>query len=154
MIEIETQVEIDAEPSKVWSVLTDFDSMPSWNPFIRSIAGLARKGNRLKVKLEPPGQSEMTFSPIVLSATPNCELRWKGIVLHPWLFAGEHFFRLENVAGGGTRLIQGEQFTGVLAPLLMRGRMLEATREGFGAMNAALKQQCESTPERNIASGF
>jgi hypothetical protein len=37
-----------------------------------------------------------------------------------------------------------ERFRGLLAPLIMRGRIAEATRKGFIAMNNALKQRAES----------
>jgi hypothetical protein len=37
MHEIQSQIEIAARRERVWSILTDFPSYPSWNPFIRSI---------------------------------------------------------------------------------------------------------------------
>jgi hypothetical protein len=64
-------------------------------------------------------------------------LRWLGRVGLPGLFDGEHGFRLEAVAGG-CRLHHGERFSGLLVPLF--GRMLDATEQGFGALNQALKE--------------
>jgi hypothetical protein len=40
---IETAIEIDAPPSQVWTLLTDFARMPAWNPFIQSISGSLMK---------------------------------------------------------------------------------------------------------------
>jgi hypothetical protein len=35
----ETAIQIEASAARVWAILTDFPRMPSWNPFILSIAG-------------------------------------------------------------------------------------------------------------------
>ena len=145
---IETQIAIKASPSKVWSVLTDFSAMPSWNPFITAISGDVLPGSRLSVTIAPSGQSGMTFTPTVLAATPDRELRWLGTVANRWIFAGEHYFLLNPTANGETSFIQGERFSGILAPLIMRGRMLEATKDGFLAMNAALKRRSECDGQR------
>lgn len=140
---IETQIAIKASPSKVWSILTDFSAMPSWNPFITAISGDLLPGRRLSVTVVPPGQSEMTFAPTVLTSTPDQELRWLGTIANRWIFAGEHYFLLNPTADGETCLIHGERFFGILAPLIMRGRRLEAAKAGFLDMNAALKRRCE-----------
>jgi uncharacterized membrane protein len=39
---IETSIEINAPPSRVWTLLTDFARMPAWNLFIKSISGRHR----------------------------------------------------------------------------------------------------------------
>jgi len=68
--------------------------------------------------------------------------RWLGHLFIPGLFDGEHAFRLELAGAGLTRLRQSEQFRGILVPLLPRA-MYERTRQGFEAMNRALKEQVE-----------
>jgi len=42
-----TDIEIEATPERVWSILLDFPSHPDWNPFVRSIKGVAQVGERL-----------------------------------------------------------------------------------------------------------
>lgn len=140
---IETQIVIEAPASKVWAILTDFPAMPAWNPFIRKISGSPTPGGHLTVQIEPPGQSAMTFKPTVLVAAPDAELRWLGTVMGRWIFAGEHYFILEPIGPRTTRFTHGERFSGLLAPLLMRGRTLAATKQGFTAMNDALKHRAE-----------
>ena len=43
-----------------------------------------------------------------------------------------------------TQFIQGERFSGSLVGLFVRRGMLDATRQGFHAMNIALKERAEN----------
>jgi hypothetical protein len=143
MTTIDTQVVIDVPASKVWGILTDFPAMPAWNPFIRAISGPLTVGGRLSVQIAPPGRSAMTFEPTVLVVSPDRELRWLGTVTSRWIFAGEHYFVLEVMGARMTRFTHGERFSGLLAPILMRSKMSAATKQGFLAMNEALKRRAE-----------
>ena len=142
MHEIHTAIEIDATPDAVWSVLVDFVSYPQWNPFIRSIEGVAQAGNSLVVRIQPSGASGMTFRPKILVAQPPREFRWLGNLLIRGLFDGEHAFALHALPGSRTRFEQSEKFTGVLVPLFRR-TLNRDTKGGFEAMNLALKQRVE-----------
>jgi hypothetical protein len=138
---IETEIEINAPAARVWALLTDFDGMGSWNPFIRSISGTLAQGARLSVRIVPPGKSGMRFKPTVISVRPERELRWLGHLFVPGIFDGEHYFLLEPIGEQRTRLTQGEKFSGVLLGLL--SGTLSATKAGFQAMNMAVKLQAE-----------
>jgi hypothetical protein len=141
---IETSIEIDAPPSRVWEVLTDQRSVATWNPFIRSMAGPLKEGGRLLVEISPPKQRAMTFRPKVLRVVPERELRWLGTLLIPGLFNGEHYFLLAPVGDEATRFTQGEKFSGILVTPFEKRGMLKATQQGFEAMNAALKARSEA----------
>ena len=141
-MELHTQIDIDAAPERVWEVLTDFPAHPQWNPFIREIAGEVREGAGLVVVLGPPGGKPMTFRPTVVQAEAARAFAWLGTLGAPWIFRGEHRFRLEPLPDGGTRLHHGEVFGGLLVPLMRRSLETD-TRAGFEAMNAALKARCE-----------
>jgi hypothetical protein len=142
VFEIVSAIEIEATPSRVWSVLTDFPHFPDWNPFVRYIEGEPRAGERLRVTIAPPGGRQMTFRPTVIRADTTRELRWLGRMFVPGLFDGEHYFKLEAMPHGRSRLVHGERFTGVLVPFL-RKQLDGATRAGFVAMNRALKKRLE-----------
>ncbi|XVQ11626.1 SRPBCC family protein [Spirillospora sp. CA-255316] len=138
--EIRTEIEIDAAPGRVWKVLTDLRAYPDWNPFIVSAEGEVREGGRLTNKLTQKGGGTMTFKPTILVAAPERELRWLGRFGVPGVVDGEHYFRLEALDGGRTRLVQGERFTGALVPFA--GGALDVA-DGFAAMNTALKARVE-----------
>lgn len=141
MRRIETEITIQAPREKVWKTLTDFERHPSWNPFIKSISGEKKAGALLKVHLQPPGGSGMTFEPQVLAYQENEEFRWKGKLLFRGLFDGEHYFILQQINPHTTRFIHGEVFSGILVSVF--GSMLDKTKAGFELMNAALKEACE-----------
>jgi hypothetical protein len=125
----------------VWAAVTDFAAYPEWNPFIRQISGELREGARLEVRIEPPGARATRFKPTVRAVEPNRELRWLGRLLVPGIFDGEHSLRVEPLAGGRSRFIQSERFSGLLVGLV-KGTLAK-TEAGFGQMNAALKARIE-----------
>jgi hypothetical protein len=138
---IETVIEIDAPGERVWSVLTDFAAMPDWNPFLREISGPLVEGGRLSLLVVPPGRRGMRFRPTILALRPGRELRWRGRLLLPGLFDGEHYFRLDPLAEDRTRLVHGEIFSGILVGPL--AGTLAASEAGIAAMNDALKARAE-----------
>jgi len=137
-----TEIDIDASPEIVWQQLTHFEKYPEWNPFVKQISGELSVGSQLAVTVHPPGGEAMSFEPEVLTANKNKELRWRGRVLIPKLFDGEHYFIIEEKEGK-VHFIQGENFSGILAVLLW-GSMEAQTEQGFLAMNKALKSRCEA----------
>lgn len=139
--EIITSITINAPVEKVWAVLTDFSRYPQWNPFVLSLTGAVKKGNKIKVKL--PG---MKFSPTVKAFEANKELRWLGHLFLPGLFDGEHRFELIKKETGNTEFIHAERFTGILVPLFRK--MLDgSTKAGFESMNKKLKEEVENMTE-------
>jgi hypothetical protein len=139
---LETQIEIEASAERVWSLLIDFPAHARWNPFVRTIEGSLEVGKSLKVFIQPPGANGMRFRPKLLEVRPNRELRWKGKFLLPGLFDGEHYFVVENRPQGGVIFRQGEIFSGILVPLF-RNSLDGATKQGFVAMNEAIKREAE-----------
>lgn len=133
---------IDAPPNAVWRVLTDVSAYSEWNPFIPRVEGAFREGERLRVRIEPPGSRGLTFRPEVRVVRPERQLVWAGRLVVPHLFDGRHEFRLEPIGDGGrTRFRQRETFTGLLVPLLLDA---DAVRRGFEAMNARLADRAEA----------
>ena len=141
--QLQSEIEIDAGPERVWSSLTDFAAYPEWNPFIRFIRGTAEQGARLEVRIQPSGARGMTFRPSVVVADAGREFRWLGRLLLPGLFDGEHRFIIEPIAAGKVRFQQSERFSGILVPIF-RGSLDRDTKRGFEEMNRALKARAEA----------
>lgn len=66
--EITTVIDINATPSRVWQVLTDFGKYPTWNPFIKKISGVAARNEKLEVYMPDPRSETMVFTPTALVA--------------------------------------------------------------------------------------
>jgi hypothetical protein len=143
MRELYSEIEIAASAERVWRLLTDFASYPEWNPFIRRISGEPTTGERLEVRIEPPGGRGMTFRPTVLNAEDNRELRWLGHLLVPGLFDGEHSLVIQPLGENRVRFVQREAFRGLLVPLFARS-LNNNTQRGFEEMNRALKGRAEA----------
>jgi hypothetical protein len=139
MKNIQTEILINTDITKVWDVLMNFDNYPKWNPFITSISGEPKLGSRLTVSIKPPGGKGMTFKPRVLAFETNKELRWLGHLLFTGFFDGEHKFELIDNGNGTTTFKQSEKFKGIFVGLLN----LENTQKGFEAMNEKLKEMAE-----------
>ena len=135
----ETEIFIAAPPETVWALLTDPAEHAGWNPMIRGVQGRFAPGERPRLTMVTPQGSSMTFRPRILVADPGRELRWLGRLGLPRLFDGEHYFRLVPEAGG-TRLIHGERFRGLLLWVIDVHRF----RPGFEAANEGLKRRAES----------
>jgi hypothetical protein len=135
---IEHAVDIQAPAAAVWHILTDTDRYEDWNPFMPRLSGRLAPGERLTLTVRP-GTRSMTFRPTVLAVEDGTLIRWRGRLVMPGVFDGEHELRLEPTPDGGTRFVQRETFTGLLVPM-MPG-VLADTATGFAAMNTALRDR-------------
>lgn len=141
MKEIRTEIIINAKPSRVWDVLTDFRAYPDWSTFMVSIEGEPVKGTRLRNTLILK-DSPQVFKPIVTRVEPNQVFEWEGS-LPLGLFIGRHYFILEANGDDQTKLIHGEKFRGLLHGLILR-KIGEDTLRAFQRWNKALKARAES----------
>lgn len=140
--ELRTEKVIHASSAKIWAILMDFNSYVYWNPFIIGIHGDQVAGSTLTVKLQLPDGMGMTMRPKVLIVKNNQAFRWKGHLIIPGLFDGEHIFELLENKDGSTSFIQRELFSGILIPLF-RNLIDKKTRIGFEVMNTKLKDKAE-----------
>ena len=107
---METDIQINAPPEVVWSILTDFDSFPKWNPFITRASGSVEVGAKLAIRISPPDSKPIAFKARVKSAAKGTSFSWLGHFLFPGIFAGEHVFRVV-AHDKGCLFIQKENFS-------------------------------------------
>lgn len=77
-----------------------------------SMSGDLKVGTQLRNVLLLEGGSPIEFTPRVLVATENVELRWLGDIGVSGIFDGEHYFLMEETDRGTTLFRHGENFTG------------------------------------------
>lgn len=142
--ELHTEIDIEASPEDVWTVLTDLSHYSDWNPFIVSSHGTVAVGQRLMNRLRTPGGKTRTFKPTVTIVDPPRTFEWLGHLGFPGIFDGRHRFEL-TATRTGTHLAQIEHFSGLLVRFALRS-LDEGTVGGFNAMNLALKACVEHRP--------
>jgi hypothetical protein len=147
--QVHAEIDIDAPAERVWELLTDFESFPSWNPFIRRASGELRAGSRLTVYLQLLGRRPMVFKPMVTKVERNRELSWLARFIMPGLFDVERTFLLRPHEDGvrGVRFVQHEDCSGVLTPIIFGLGAKDRILRGYRALNQALKARAE-TPAR------
>lgn len=138
---LDTYIDIDAPPERIWEVLVDLPAWEEWNPFIPSVKGTLQVGGRLRIVVVPPGIKPMQFRPEVFVVRPFGEILWGGSFL--WIvYRGDHAIFLQPLPGGGTRFRQRERFRGPM--VFFMNNMIKATESGYHQMNRALKQRVEN----------
>ena len=139
---IHTEIGILAPAERVWGILIDTDRWTEWNPFAK-MTGRIAPGERISVTLTPSGKSAMTLKPTIVKLDHGREFRWLGHLGMRGLFDGEHAFRDTAEDAGRCRFEHFETFTGILSTPVM-WMVGAATRQGFEAMNRALKARAEN----------
>lgn len=147
MKELATVIEIDAKPDVVWRHLTAFRPYPDWNPFITSISGHPSLGQKVTVTMRlktPDGrnQANHVIVPRIVKVEDEHEIRWEHGAWFSWLLTIEHWFRITQ-RKGGVKFHQCMRVEGLLTTVL-KDDYFAMFRDGFTAMNAALKQRVET----------
>ncbi len=88
-----------------------------------------------------PRGGTMIFTPTVLLAEKDRELRWLGRSEGD-VFNGEHRFLIEPIENNKMHFIQTEKFTGSIIESLEEW-LDTAVKQNFEEMNRALKQRAE-----------
>src|SRR3954454_18194999 len=130
---IHTEIEIQASADRVWDILTDLANYPEWNPLIHRARGKVAVGEYLELHIHPPGLSTRTFRVKVLGVEPGREFRWLGKVLVPGLLDGDHRFLIEPLGTNRVRVVQCENFSGLLVPFCARW-LVGNMKKGFEEM--------------------
>lgn len=141
MSKIETHIDINAPVGKVWGVFSDVDSHKEWNPFLTSIQGVLKEGNKVKIVAKISEGNIKIAEPIVTTLIEEKEAVF--VASKRFLFRGEHYFKFESLSPSKTRFIHGEVFSGLL-PKLFWNKIQYSFTKAFNKMNEALKAHVES----------
>lgn len=131
-------INIRADASKIWAILTDGSRWLDWNPTVTKIEGTITPGARLKVYTKlSPGRA---FPVKVAEFVPNERMVWKG-GMPLGLFKGVRTYTLKPVEGGQTEFAMSEVFSGLMAPLITKS--IPDLQPSFVEFANALKKRAE-----------
>ena len=85
------------------------------------------------------------FKPAISYFEEQRRFAWIARTGVPRLFDGEHFFELERLPSGGTRLTNREEYRGVVSLAMERLPMMKLAPAGFEKMNQELKRHIEQS---------
>lgn len=138
------ETELPVPVSQVWSALADFQNLPTWNPVV-SIRGAAALDSRIWLTLRLARLPPVMLPARLVVFDPPYALHWKSGVAG--VFQGEHFFHLESLASGTTRLTHGEIFTGRLARPVLRLGLDRLSMAAYRRIDAALIEHLTNSPD-------
>ena len=141
MKENRNEIEIQATAMQVWRVLTDLEKYAEWNPLLYRGQGKVEIGKTVEVSARTASK-DMNFVCEVVRVEPYQEFAWKFHVIHPFLFRGEHIFRIEPSGEQSVKFTDRELFEGLLLPMQAK----DLTTNGLAAMvemGKALKKRVE-----------
>ncbi len=141
--EIRHTIDIDASPERVWAAIIDFPGYAAWNTQLAYLGGEVRPGGQLHLKLSAEGAAPYEFKAAISHFEENRRFAWIARTGIPRLFDGEHFFELERLPSGGTRLTNREEYRGVLSMVMERLPMMKSAPAGFEKMNVEMKRYVE-----------
>lgn len=150
-MKIQTEIIINAPAAAVWEMLTHLEAYATWNPFIVESAGQVVPAARLRNVMRQ-GDKTLTFRPQVLRVEPGRYFDWRGSLGIRGIFDGHHYFELVPLGPQQVKLIQGENFSGLLAGPIFK-RIGAQTRSSFVAMNQALKTRVEARAKAGVGGG-
>lgn len=136
---LETSVVINAPAGKVWSVVGALEHYAGWNrATLFNRAAIPGQFRLMRVRL---GILWLPVPVLIRQCDAQQGLRWTGGI--PGLITGSHYFRVESQGKNQARLVQGEDFAGLLVPVLLPwlGSTLDALYTGY---NADAKAYCET----------
>lgn len=144
MREVRTEITVDASIEATFNVLVDVDRYHEWNPLIIDVRGKVLPEQKLDIVIRLRGKADMPYVVEVLEVIPNQAFVWIGRMKVKGLLDGKHFFELIPEGPSRTRVVQREEFRGILVPFVWGSFLNSRMREGFEATNRALKRVAEA----------
>lgn len=142
MKENRNEIEIQSTPERVWEIMTDFDKYPEWNPLLCRAEGKLAAGEKVNLTARS-ASNDMNLLCTVTAVEPNRQFSWKFHVILPFLFRGEHIFKIEPINEHKVRFIDREIFHGLLVPLQAKKLEMDS-KPAMIAMGEALKERVEN----------
>ena len=136
-VQVESVMRTDAQA--LWTLLLDFADYPNWNPYIRSIQGMAKKGKKLHIQIDGK-EKDYDFKAKVLELEENQRFAWGGSAL--FFFKARHYFRIEPLGGGQVKFTQGEAWGGLFGKSYGK-KVYEEAAVNFEKMNAKMALMLE-----------
>jgi len=131
---------INAEPQKIWDLLTDAASYADWNSAVIGIEGQIAQGETIKLKsiVNPDRTFKLKIDEV---QAPTRMVWWDGMPLG--LFKGVREYKLTPQDDGSTEFFMEEIYSGLMAPLITRS--IPDMTDSFEKFGDSLKEAAEAS---------
>lgn len=136
---VKASIIIDASPSKVWNVLTNFENLKRWSSSFQGLKGNFDKNGDIEVTFKSPfGESNMKKK--LFHYEEGKSFGWTGVFMLG--MSDYHLYTLKELPNGKSEFIQTDGLSGGASFLL--GKMFEKQmQKGYEVFNKELKKQVE-----------
>lgn len=136
-------LDVTAPAATVWSVVTDLDRYPEWNPFVVACRSTLAVGSPIAMRVRVLPFVAQPQRETIFEHDPGRRLRYGIAPLPLGALASSRSHEVEPVADERARYISCFELRGWLAPVVeaLLGRRLAT---GFAAMSAALVARAET----------
>ena len=141
-VRVEDRIGIQAPAEVIWEIVRDLESWREWNPTYPQASGQVRIGELVTVTLALPGQPPQELKPRILDWVPNEQLHWE-LKMMGGMIKTLRYIEIQSLGEASSIVDNGEIFGGLMGPSMGR-RVGRAVRQGFKAMNEALKARAEA----------
>ena len=137
--ETTVSIDIQADRSIIWALLTNANDFPRWNSTVISIEGIIAQGEKikLKAKLDPKREFKMK----VKEFEADTRLVWGDAM-------GNRVYTLKDIGTNLTNFTMTEKIGGPLFPLF--GKMIPPFDETFEQYAIDLKNEAETISNTKI----
>ena len=139
-VAVRTSIEIDAPHDVVWSVLTDFSSMPEWSSSFQGLEGDFRDGGRVTARFRMMG-FEQRFDHELKFFEDGVQFGWSDPLGAG--FTDRHVYRVEPLLNGRARLVQSDEPHGP-SVRVFGGVIGRQTVAAYQVFNRELKARAEA----------
>jgi uncharacterized protein YndB with AHSA1/START domain len=125
-------IDIQADKSIIWALLTNASDYPRWNSTVISIDGTVTKGGKIQLKstLDP----KRVFNLSVKEFEADNRLVWGGAM-------GKRVYTLKSIGNGLTNFSMNEKIGGPIFPLF--AKMIPPFDKSFEQFASDLKKEAE-----------
>lgn len=130
--ETAVSIDIQADKSVIWALLTNADDFPRWNSTVISINGNIAPGEKIKLKAKLDPKREFKLS--VKEFDKDNRLVWGDAM-------GKRIYSLKSIGNNQTNFLMSEKIGGPLFPLF--SKMIPSFDHAFEQFAHDLKKEAE-----------
>lgn len=130
--ETSVSIDIQADPTAIWALLTNGPDFPRWNSTVTSLEGKIGEGEKIKVKSILDAKRVFTLK--VKDVEAEKSMTWKGGM-------GRRLYTLEKTGPNTVRFSMSEKIGGPMFPLF--AKMIPPFDAAFEQFASDLKREAE-----------